>query len=190
VDVAGDLASDAGSNRPALYLALVMLVVILADVFGVPAYTALGASFAVGFAFTSRSLRQDFKEFDYRSLLILYAFVGSVSLVSILAGPALSPYAAPVAQGVQPYSALFMAGVSNLISNVPATQLVLSVASVSAHIAPKIAVEAGLAGNLDPLSSFADILALIMVRRAGLPLRRAIALQLVVGTVAFLPALL
>jgi Na+/H+ antiporter NhaD/arsenite permease-like protein len=80
-------------------------------------------------------------------------------------------------------------GLSNLISNVPATQLVLSVTSVSAHIAPKIAVEAGLAGNIDPVASFANILALLMAKRAGLPIRKAIVLQFVVGIVVFLPAL-
>ncbi len=190
VDVPVTPESRAGSRGPALYLALVMLVIILADVSALPAYIALGASFTMGFAFTFRSPRKVIKDFDFRSLLILYVFVGSVSVVSLFASPALSPYAAPVAQGSQPYSALFMAGVSSLVSNVPATQLILSVASVSSQIAPKIAVEAGLAGNIDPISSFANILALLIARRAGLAVRRTIALQFLVGIVAFLPALL
>jgi Na+/H+ antiporter NhaD/arsenite permease-like protein len=190
VDRTAGISPKDGPRTPALYLALVTGVILLADFTGLPVYAALGAGFVLGFAFTFRSLWKVAIEFDYRSLLILYAFVVSVSLVAFFLGPELSSSAAPVAQGVQPYSALFMAGVSNLISNVPATQLVLSVAAVSSRIAPKIAVEAGLAGNLDPISSFADILALLIARRAGLPLKRTIALQVVVGAISFLPALL
>ncbi len=69
-------------------------------------------------------------------------------------------------------------------------QLVLGTAAVSRSVAPLLAVEAGLAGNLTPVASFANLLALLTVRRSGLPLRRTIALQVVVGTVAFLPAFL
>jgi Na+/H+ antiporter NhaD/arsenite permease-like protein len=190
VDRRAELPPESGSSAPALYLALVVLVTILADFTGLPVYAALAVGFVVGFAFNTSSLWKVLIEFDYRSLLVLYAFVASVTLVSFLLSPEIGPSAAPVARGAQPYSALFIAGVSNLISNVPATQLVLSVAHVSAQVAPKIAVEAGFAGNLDPISSFADILALLIVRRAGLPVRRAIALQLLVGAVAFVPALL
>ena len=182
--------SSAGSVTPGIYLVLVILVIIVSDVFGLAAYIALGVSFLLGLLFTSRSLRQVLHDFDYRSLLILYAFVGSITVASIFIGPALDRYAVPVAEGVQPYSGLFMGGLSSLISNVPATQLVLSVTSVSSRVAPRIAVEAGLAGNIDPVASFANILALLMVRRAGLPIRRAIALQFLVGIVSFLPALL
>ena len=57
-------------------------------------------------------------------------------------------------------------------------------------MAPKIAVEAGLAGNITPVGSFANILALTLVRRAGLPVRRTILLQLAIGLVSFLPAFL
>jgi len=182
--------SVTGHVTPGIYLALVIAVVVVSDVLGVAAYTALGVGFALGLLFTSRSLRQVLNDFDYRSLLILYAFVASITVVSIFIGPALARYVAPAAEGVQPYSALFMGGVSSIISNVPATQLVLSVTAVSPQVAPKIAVEAGLAGNIDPVSSFANILALLMVRRAGLPIRRAIALQFLVGIVSFLPALI
>jgi Na+/H+ antiporter NhaD/arsenite permease-like protein len=185
-----ELPSVTGPVTPGIYLALVIAVVVVSDVLGVAAYIALGASFALGLLFTSRSLRQVLNDFDYRSLLILYAFVASITVVSIFIGPALARNVAPVAEGVQPYSALFMGGVSSIISNVPATQLVLSVTTVSPQVAPKIAVEAGLAGNIDPVSSFANILALLMVRRAGLPIRRAIALQFLVGIVSFLPALI
>ena len=185
-----EFPSTAGSITPGIYLALVIVVIIVSDVYGLAAYIALGVSFVLGLLFTFRSLRQVFHDFDFRSLLILYAFVGSISVASVFIGPALSGYAAPVAEGVQPYSALFMGGVSNLISNVPATQLVLSVTTISSRIAPRIAVEAGLAGNIDPIASFANILALLMARRAGLPLRRTILLQFLVGIVAFLPAML
>jgi Na+/H+ antiporter NhaD/arsenite permease-like protein len=80
--------------------------------------------------------------------------------------------------------------VSSAISNVPATQLVLSTATVTSHAAPILAVDAGLAGNIDPISSFANLLALLMVRRSGLSVRKAIVLQLVIGLIAFLPAAL
>jgi Na+/H+ antiporter NhaD/arsenite permease-like protein len=53
-----------------------------------------------------------------------------------------------------------------------------------------LAVEAGLAGNITPIASFANILALLMVKRGGLPIRKAILLQVGVGLVSFLPALL
>jgi Na+/H+ antiporter NhaD/arsenite permease-like protein len=186
----GDLPSGSSSRNPAVYLAFVIAILIAADFTGLQAYLALGASFAVGFAFTWRSLWPVLVGFDFRSLLILYVFVGSITLLALVVGPELSPYAAPVARGSQPYSALFMGGVSNLISNVPATQLVLSVTSVTSQVAPKIAVQAGLAGNIDPVSSFAYLLALLIARRAGMPLKRTILLQFLVGTVAFLPAFL
>ncbi|MDA4113880.1 MAG: SLC13 family permease [Thaumarchaeota archaeon] len=185
-----ELPFTAGPIAPGIYLVLVIAVIIVSDVSGVGAYIALGVSFALGSLFTFRSLPRVLHDFDYRSLLILYAFVTSITIASIFIGPALGRYVAPVAAGVQPYSALFMGGVSSIISNVPATQLVLSVTSVSPQVAPKIAVEAGLAGNIDPVASFANILALLMVRRAGLPIRRAILLQFFVGIVSFLPALL
>jgi Na+/H+ antiporter NhaD/arsenite permease-like protein len=188
----GDRESPAlpGSTVPGFYLALVVVALIVSDLSGLATYLSLGACFVLGFSFTLRSLRKVVQNFDLRSILILYVFVGSISVASVFVGPALSGYAAPVAAGVQPYSALFVGGLSNLISNVPATQLVLSVTSVSPRIASKIAVEAGLAGNIDPIASFANILALLMVKRAGLPIRKAIMLQLLVGMVAFLPALL
>lgn len=175
---------------PGIYLLSVILVLILSDLSGLPSYVALGASFALGFLFTFRSLLRVILGFDLRSLLILYVFVASISVAAVFIGPALVNYVAPVANGTQPYSALFVGGVSNIISNVPATQLVLSVISVSPRIASQIAVEAGLAGNIDPVGSFANILALLMARRAGLPLGKIILLQFVVGMVTFLPALL
>lgn len=184
-----EFPSTAGSIKPGIYLALVIVVIIVSDVSGVAAYIALGVSFALGLLFTFRSLREVVHDFDFRSLLILYALVGSISVASIFVGPFLGKYAAPAAQGVQPYSALFMGGVSSLISNVPATQLLLGLTSIPPHVAPKIAVEAGLAGNIDPVASFANILALLMAKRAGLPLRRTVLLQFVVGVVAFLPAI-
>jgi len=61
---------------------------------------------------------------------------------------------------------------------------------VTPHAAPILAIDAGLAGNIDPISSFANLLALLMVKRGGVPIRKAILLQLVIGLVAYLPALL
>jgi len=63
------------------------------------------------------------------------------------------------------------------------------VTTVSALVAPKLAVEAGLAGNIDPIASFANILALLMAKRAGYSIRMAVLLQLVIGILSFLPAL-
>jgi Na+/H+ antiporter NhaD/arsenite permease-like protein len=186
----GDGLLTKGPLVPALYLAIVIAAIIVSDVFGLAEYLALGAAFVVGFPFTFRSLGRVLDDFDIRSLLILFAFVASVTVVSMLAAPLLRGYVLPVADGSQPYTALFVGGVSNVISNVPATQLVLSVVSVSPHVAPKIAVAAGLAGNIDPIGSFANILALLMVRRAGLPIKKTILLQFVVGILAFIPALL
>ncbi|MDA4133098.1 MAG: hypothetical protein OK454_08250, partial [Thaumarchaeota archaeon] len=186
----GGSPSSPGPVAPGFYLALVVAVLVVSDLLGLAVFVALGACFVLGFPFTIRSLRKVIHDFDLKSLLTLYVFVGSISIAAALIGSSLEGYVAPVAAGVQPYSALFVGGLSNLISNVPTTQLVLSVTSISAHIAPKIAVEAGLAGNIDPVASFANILALLMAKRAGLPIRKAIALQFIVGIVAFLPALL
>jgi Na+/H+ antiporter NhaD/arsenite permease-like protein len=79
--------------------------------------------------------------------------------------------------------------VSNVISNVPATQLLINTAGVSASLAPKIAVEAGLAGNLGPAASFANILALQMAARSGVSVRRTVGLQVALGVLCFIPAL-
>lgn len=121
---------------------------------------------------------------------MLYFFVASVTVVSFVVMPALVPYVLPASQGTQPYSGLFVGVSSNLISNVPATQLILNTAHVSPQVAPRIAIEAGLAGNITPVGSFANILALQMARQAGLPIGKTVALQFLVGLVSFLPALL
>jgi hypothetical protein len=175
---------------PMVYLCVVVSIIFSLDIIGISNDAALGIAFLVGFVFTSRSLRRVAKEFDFKSLLILYALVGSVTIIASLIRPALDPYVAPVASGVQPYSALFILLVANIISNVPAIQLILSVASVPAHVAPQIAVEAGLAGNVGPIGSFANILALVIVRRSGLSVRKALILQLVIGMISFLPAMI
>jgi len=150
----------------------------------------LGLAFALGFAFTFRYPRRVAKEFDLRSLLILCALVGAVALVATLIGPVLFPYVAPAASGSQPYTAGFFGLVSAAISNVPATQLVLSTAPVTPQAAPVLAVDAGLAGNIDPISSFANLLVLLIAMRSGVSVRKAVVLQLVIGLVAFLPAVL
>jgi Na+/H+ antiporter NhaD/arsenite permease-like protein len=179
-----------GSLSAAVYLAGTVAIVFVLNFLGVSTVVALGVAFAFGFAFTFRTPRRLAKEFDLKSLLTLYVLVGAVAVAAALIGPLLAPYVAPVATGTQPYTAGFLGLVSAAISNVPATQLVLSTTGVTPHVAPILAVDTGLAGNIDPISSFANLLALTMVRRAGLPIRRAIILQLVVGLVTFVPAFL
>ena len=130
------------------------------------------------------------KEFDYRGLLILCLLIGAIALLAALVKPVLVQFVSPAVAGNQPYSALFVGLTSNLISNVPTTQLILGTVAIPQQAAPMLAVEAGLAGNITPIGSFANILALLMVRRGGLPIRKAILLQVGVGLVSFLPALL
>jgi len=180
----------AGSWIPAGYLAGSAAIVFSLNLFGVSNVLALGLAFAFGFAFTFRSLGRVVKEFDVRSLLILFVLVGAVAVAATLVGQVILPYVAPASSGGQPYTAAFFGLVSAAISNVPATQLVLSTATVAPHAAPILAVDAGLAGNLDPISSFANLLALLMVMRSGMSIRRAVALQLAIGLFAFLPAAL
>jgi Na+/H+ antiporter NhaD/arsenite permease-like protein len=182
--------NSTGSLFPLIYLVSSAIVVFSSDLFGVPSYQALGISFLMGFLFTFRSLGRLPQEFDLKSLLILYLLLGSVTVTATFIEPAIAPYALQAASGIQPNSAVFMAVISSFISNVPATQLLLSIAHVSPHVAPQIAVEAGLAGNIDPVASLANILALLMARRTGLSIKRAVLLQFVIGAISFLPALL
>jgi Na+/H+ antiporter NhaD/arsenite permease-like protein len=190
VSTARGATARVASWRPAAYLAASAAIVFSLNFAGVSNVVALGLAFALGFVFTFRSPRKLAKEFDLRSLLILCALVGVVALVAALIQPAILPYVSPAASGGQPYTAGFFGLVSAAISNVPATQLVLSTTSVTPHAAPMLAVDAGLAGNIDPVSSFANLLALMMVRRSGLPVRRALVLQMAIGLVAFVPAFL
>lgn len=187
---AREIPSSLGSVAPLVYLLLVAVTIFITDLVGLPSYVSLGLGFFMGFPFTFRSLSGVAKSFDLKSLLTLYAFVVSIAVAGALLMPVLVSYIQPVAAGMQPYSALFVCVVSNLISNVPATQLVLSVASVPPAMASKIAVEAGFAGNISPVASFANILALQTARKGGLPLRRTIALQFAVGIISFIPALM
>jgi Na+/H+ antiporter NhaD/arsenite permease-like protein len=179
-----------GSRVPAYYLALVTIVVLAADAVGLPTYVPLGIGFALGFAFNSKNLPALLGEYDFRSLLTLWVFVASITVASYLLRPYIAPFVSPAASGAQPYSGAFLGVVSNFISNVPATQLLINTSGVSAALAPKIAVEAGLAGNLGPIASFANLLALQMASKAGVSVKRTIALQMLVGLVAFIPALL
>lgn len=178
------------SLKPALYLGLVAVAAVVSDLAGMQPYVSLGTGFLLGFLFTFRSLGRIAAEFDLRSLLTLFAFIASITVVSYVFTPVLTHSVQPVASGVQPYSALFVGSVSNLISNVPATQLILGTVHISAGVAPKVAVAAGFAGNIDPIGSFANILALQMARRAGLRIGRIILVQFLVGLLAFLPAFL
>ena len=175
---------------PLGYLLAVGVIVFSLDTLGVPGVVTLGAAFFLGVPFTLRSPRRLMMEFDFRSLLILYVLIGSVALVAALLQPVLIPFVGPAVARNQPYSALFVGLTSSLISNVPATQLILGTVAVPRTAAPMLAVEAGLAGNITPIASFANLLALLIVRRAGLPVRRAILLQIVVGIISFLPAFL
>ena len=179
-----------GSSFPAYYLALVTAIVLGSDALGVATYVPLGAAFLLGFAFNSGRGREVWREFDLRSLLVLWLFVACVAVAAYFLGPSLSPLVAPAANGEQPYSGAFLGVISNVISNVPATQLLIQAAGVSQQLAPKIAVEAGLAGNLGPVASFANLLALQMAAKAGVSVRRMVALQLGLGILAYLPALL
>jgi Na+/H+ antiporter NhaD/arsenite permease-like protein len=178
------------SWTPLVYLVLVALTIVLASVFGFDPAVPLGAGFLIGFIFTFRSPRNVLAGFDYRSLTTLYIFVGVVTGAAVLLTPSLAPVVQPVAAETQPYSAIFVGTVSNVISNFPATQLILSTVHLTQAAAPKVAVEAGLAGNLTPVGSIANLLALQMARREGLRVRRAILLQLAVGALSFLPAFL
>ncbi len=178
--------TPSGPLLPAVYLVAVIVAIFSSAFLGVSSVVALGLSFFIGFAFTFRTLLRVATEFDLRSLAILYLLVASVTVAAFVIEPVAASYAVRAASGVQPFSAAFMIAVSCVVSNVPATQLVIGLTTVSTHAATTIAVEAGLAGNIDPISSFANILALLMVRRAGLPVRKAILLQLVVGLAAFL----
>jgi len=178
------------SRIPMVYLAVVAITVFTLDIIGVPSVVSLGAAFALGLPVTALSPTRLAKEFDYRSLLTLYLLIGAIAVLAYLAQSTRAPLVGPAAEGSRPFSAAFIGLTSNLISNVPATQLVLGTVAVSQHAAPILAVEAGLAGNITPIGSFANVLALTIARRGGLPIRRAILLQLVVGLISFLPAFL
>jgi len=187
---AKEMPTSVVRKGPAVYLALVIAATLSSDFVGVKPFVPLGVAFGLGFLFTYRGLRQVAKEFDLRALVVLYLFISAVSLVSVVVASSVAPAIAPVASGAQPYTGLFMGAVSNLISNVPATQLVLNTAHVSAAVAPKLAVVAGLAGNLGPIASFANLLALQIAGRNGVSVRRTLELQVAIGLVSFVPALL
>jgi len=187
---AREFPTSVGTRLPAIYLSAVAVIVFSLDIVGVSNVLSLGMAFLLGLALNLRAPQQVAKEFDVKSLLILYVLVGSTLLVVNILQTSLVPYVAPAVSGSQPYSAFFVGLVSNLVSNVPATQLILGTVVVSSHTAPMLAVEAGLAGNIGPIGSFANILALLMVKRSGLAIRKIMILQLVVGLVSFLPALL
>ena len=185
-----DSPSPVGHFAPAVYLVYVAAVVLFADLYGLPSYVPLAVGFLGGFVVTGRDLGALRKEFDGRSLLVLYAFISSVAFATYFLSGYIAPYVAPAAQGEQPYSGAFVGILSNLISNVPVTQLLVNTTGVSAHAVPKIAVETGLAGNLGPIASFANLIALQMAAREGLSVKKAIGLQVLVGIVAYIPALL
>ncbi|MGH7668009.1 MAG: SLC13 family permease [Gemmatimonadaceae bacterium] len=181
---------ERGPITPVLYLCAVAAIILLGGLFDLPNWASLFIAFAVALPATYRILPEMAREFDVKSLVALYAFVSVVAVIAYFAAGRLGDAARAAASGTQPYSALFIGGLSALIGNVPATQLVVSLSSVSHDAASRLEVQAGLAGNLGPVASFANILALTMLRRAGLPLKRTVLLQVAVGVVAFLPAFL
>ena len=185
-----DQTAAAGPLTPAVYLGYVTVAVLLADLYGLPSYVPLAAGFLGGFVVTGRDTRALRREFDLRSLLVLYAFISSVTAAVYFLAGYISPYVAPAALGEEPYSGVFVGMLSNVISNVPVTQLLVNTTGVSPHLAPKLAVEAGLAGNLGPVASFANLLALRMAAKEGVSVKRAIGLQVLVGVISYLPALL
>jgi Na+/H+ antiporter NhaD/arsenite permease-like protein len=188
---ARDQAPVQGSCKlPGIYLCVITAIVVASSVLGMPSYISLGVAFLSGFIFTYSKPIPLITSFDAKSLLVLCAFVAATTVFSLVFEDHFAIFLSPVGRGVQPYSALAIALISNIISNVPTTQLVLSATKVLPSIAPKIAVEAGLAGNIGPIASFANLLVLLIVRRSGVPIRKTILLQLVVGLAAFLPALL
>ena len=184
-----DLPSALGPLYPVWYLVYVTAVVLASDALGFPSYIPLAVAFAGGFAFNRGRTAAIVREFDVRSLLTLSIFVAATAVAAYFLAPWLAPYVDPAAQGQQPYSGVFIGLVSNAVSNVPTTQLLVKVSGVSAALAPKIAVEAGLAGNLGPIASFANLLALQMAAKNGVSVRRTVGLQFVVGVFAFIPAL-
>ena len=185
-----DFPASLKVSLPLAYLVAVGVTIFALDTLGAPGVVAIALGFAFGFPFALKSPRRLAEEFDYRSLAILVVLIASVAFVAGAFEPLLAPYVSSAVAGNEPYSALFIGLTSNLISNVPATQLILGTVTVPALAAPRIAVEAGLAGNITPIGSLANILALLIVRRSGLPIKRTILLQLAVGIVSFLPAFL
>jgi Na+/H+ antiporter NhaD/arsenite permease-like protein len=177
-------------KAPAVYLVTVAAIVFSLDITGIPKTPVLMIAFLLGFVFTFRTPWRIPAGYDFRSLLILWILVSLVSGLGFVIRPLFGPYAVQAAAGVQPYSAVLMAVLSNIISNVPATQLILTVATVPVSAASRIAVAAGLAGNIGPIGSFANILALMIIKRNGLSIRRTLIFQFIIGTISFLPALL
>jgi Na+/H+ antiporter NhaD/arsenite permease-like protein len=179
-----------GPKAPAVYLATVATIIFSLDTTGIPKTLVLTIAFLLGFVFTRRTPWRLVAEYDFKSLLILCVLVSLVAVLGFIIRPLFGPYATQAALGIQPYSAILIAVLSNVMSNVPATQLILSVATVPMGAATRIAVAAGLAGNIGPIGSFANILALMIIRRNGLSIRRTLIFQFIIGTISFVPALL
>lgn len=174
------------SVLPGVYLALEAAIVFVAGYLNIQPVLSLFVSFVVGFAFQG-NYSALVKEFDSQGLLILYALITLVTVSSIFIQAALAGYTQPAADLQEPYSALFMLGLSNLISNVPATQLILATSHVVPQKAPLLAVEAGLSGNFDPISSLANLLALNILRRNGVKTTRIMLMLFATGAVSAIP---
>lgn len=176
-----------GLHAPAVYLVYVAAVVFGLSLVGIKDYVSLAIAFAGGFIVNFRRVRDVAFKVDVKGLAIIYFLIASVSLVALAIKPELARLMAPVSTNTQPLAGSVMLAASNLVSNVPATQLALSSVAITQRLAPMVAVEAGLAGNVTPIGSLANILALLIARQHGLRVRRVILVQLAVGLIAYLP---
>ena len=93
-----------------------------------------------------------------RSLLILCVLVGAVAVVAALIGRLITPYSAPAASGAALHCRLLRArigGHKQRASDPAGPEHFCRRPSRSSHPGR---VDAGLAGNIDPVSSFANLL--------------------------------
>jgi len=94
-----EFPTPAGTRLPPIYLSSIGVIVFSLDIVGISNTVALGLAFLLGLALNLRTPGHVVKEFDDKSLLILYALVGSTTLVVKLLQSSLAPYAAPAATG-------------------------------------------------------------------------------------------
>ncbi|MEM3670146.1 MAG: SLC13 family permease [Thermoprotei archaeon] len=182
--------SSDGIIVPAIYLMVLSATIFLLSVLGVENTVSIGIAFVIGFLLNIRHIGGFLREFDVRSLALIYCLIVATTTASFFLGSHIERYTELIADGIQPSSAILMALISNVISNVPATQLVLSSTHVAASGAPLVAVEAGLAGNLTPVGSLANILALTISRSYGLKLKKIVVVQALIGLVSYIPVFL
>ncbi|HZW84561.1 MAG TPA: SLC13 family permease [Nitrososphaerales archaeon] len=73
-----EMATAVGPATPLVYLVVVVACLVVGDFLGAQPYLPLGIGFLAGFAVTRRSLPSVRKEFEVRSLLLLWGFVLAV----------------------------------------------------------------------------------------------------------------